>query len=170
MKTKRGEKLHTTKKSLGQNRTRPDSLFQIKQIIGCGVQDPNDHVPSARHSWRLSSSMSGLISHICASLVYLINSSRPQRPPRVQNKSSTQKSCSFHPICGSYQLLLCLASLLPTVLADQNVTVDDQDPSILYSPPGAWGLSANSSLDFGGAHMLTQNPNATAVFKFTGSC
>ncbi|KAH9483673.1 hypothetical protein JR316_0003143 [Psilocybe cubensis] len=65
-------------------------------------------------------------------------------------------------------LLFMISSVLPGAHANQNVTVDDQDPSISYSPQGAWGLSANSSLDIGGAHMLTQNPNGTAVFRFTG--
>ncbi|KDR84488.1 hypothetical protein GALMADRAFT_133773 [Galerina marginata CBS 339.88] len=55
------------------------------------------------------------------------------------------------------------------VWAERNVTVDDQDPSIVYSPAGAWALSANNSLDFGFAHMLTQNATATAVFQFTGT-
>ena len=49
-----------------------------------------------------------------------------------------------------------------------NVTIDYQDSSITYSPPGAWSQSMPSKLDLGGAHMLTQNPNATASFNFTG--
>ena len=53
--------------------------------------------------------------------------------------------------------------------AQMNVSVDDTDPSITYRPAGAWFLSANSSLDFGGAHMLTQVPNATATLNFTGA-
>lgn len=53
-------------------------------------------------------------------------------------------------------------------MAQQNITVDDTNPGIVYAPPGAWVLSANSSLDIGGTHMLTQNPNGTATFTFTG--
>ena len=55
-----------------------------------------------------------------------------------------------------------------TVFAAVNVTIDYQDTSITYSPPGAWSQSLPSKLDLGGAHMLTQNPNATASFNFTG--
>ncbi|KAF8967542.1 hypothetical protein BDZ97DRAFT_1755965 [Flammula alnicola] len=54
------------------------------------------------------------------------------------------------------------------VYAQRNVTFDDRDPSIVYAPAGAWVQSQNDTLDFGGGHMLTQNPNATATFKFTG--
>ena len=68
-------------------------------------------------------------------------------------------------------LVISLLSCWPNVSAQaqRNVTVDDGDPSIVYQPAGEWFVSANSSLDFGHAHMLTQNPNATATFNFTGS-
>ena len=59
-------------------------------------------------------------------------------------------------------------NIITTVFAATNVTIVYQDPSITYSPPGAWSLSAPSKLDLGGAHMMTQNPNATASFNFTG--
>ena len=55
-----------------------------------------------------------------------------------------------------------------TVFAAVNVTINYQDSSITYSPPGAWSQSAPSTLDLGGAHMITKNPNATASFNFTG--
>ncbi|KAF8888149.1 hypothetical protein CPB84DRAFT_1473740 [Gymnopilus junonius] len=64
---------------------------------------------------------------------------------------------------------LLLDRSLSGALAEQNVTIDDQNPSIVYSPPGAWTVSTNSSLDFGGSHTLAQNPNATALFNFTGT-
>ena len=64
--------------------------------------------------------------------------------------------------------LLSLLSLPWLINGLRNVTVDDDDPSIRYEPPGAWHLSAKSTLDFGYAHMLTENPSATAVFNFTG--
>jgi hypothetical protein len=57
---------------------------------------------------------------------------------------------------------------LSTAFAAVNVTINDNDSSITYSPPGAWSQSAPNTLDFSGAHMLTQNPNATASFNFTG--
>ncbi|KJA20992.1 hypothetical protein HYPSUDRAFT_68122 [Hypholoma sublateritium FD-334 SS-4] len=70
----------------------------------------------------------------------------------------------FHTIvCGC--LIACLAR---GAAAQQNITIDDTNPAIAYAPAGAWVVSANSSLDFGGAHMLTQNPNGTATFNFTG--
>ena len=73
-------------------------------------------------------------------------------------------------------LLLLGGGIIPSILsrigvvvgAQRNVSVDDTDPSIRYQPAGAWNVSANSTLDYGGAHMLTQNPNATATFNFTG--
>ena len=55
-----------------------------------------------------------------------------------------------------------------TVRAEANITVDDGDSRIIYSPPGAWTKSAQTQLDYGGSHMLSQNPNATAIFNFIG--
>jgi len=54
--------------------------------------------------------------------------------------------------------------------AQRNITLDDQDTSIVYAPPTAWSQTDRSSLDHGGAHMLTSEPGATATFKFTGGC
>ncbi|KAG6837293.1 hypothetical protein H0H93_011895 [Arthromyces matolae] len=65
-------------------------------------------------------------------------------------------------------VLAILFIAVPRVLCRHNVTVDDQDSSIVYNPRSSWTLSANSSLDVGGAHMLTQDPSATATFTFTG--
>jgi hypothetical protein len=59
-------------------------------------------------------------------------------------------------------------SATTTVRAEANVTVDDGDSRITYSPPGAWRKSEQTQLNYGGSHMLSQNPNATAVFNFTG--
>jgi len=56
------------------------------------------------------------------------------------------------------------------VFAQKNVTVDDKDSAIVYAPAGAWVPSASNSLDYGGAHTLTQNATATATFNFTGAC
>lgn len=55
-----------------------------------------------------------------------------------------------------------------TVFAAVNVSIYDNDPAIIYSPQGAWSQSPPNALDFSGAHMLTQEPNATASFNFTG--
>ncbi|KAF9476791.1 hypothetical protein BDN70DRAFT_923057 [Pholiota conissans] len=65
-------------------------------------------------------------------------------------------------------LILIFAFLNHAVYAQNNITIDDTNAAISYAPAGAWVVSTNSTLDFGGAHMLTQNPNATAVFNFTG--
>ena len=62
---------------------------------------------------------------------------------------------------------LYLASLL-VVNASHNVTVDDNDPSIIYHPPGSWQKSVPDVLDASGQHRVTSNPNATASFTFTG--
>ena len=71
----------------------------------------------------------------------------------------------FHAVvCASL-----LAYLVCGAAAQQNITIDDTNPAIAYAPAGAWVVSAHSSLDFGGAHMLTQNPNGTATFNFTGA-
>ena len=64
--------------------------------------------------------------------------------------------------------VLLIYNLNVTVLALENVTVDDPNPSITYSPRGAWAESSPNTLDFGGTHMLTSNPSATASFNFTG--
>ena len=68
---------------------------------------------------------------------------------------------------------LLIAILLPWVLdlrvdAQKNVYLDDQDPRIVYTPPEAWNQTDRSRLDYGGSHMLTDNPEATATFKFKG--
>ncbi len=48
-----------------------------------------------------------------------------------------------------------------------NVTVDDQ-PAIEYSANANW-LSAVSPLNMGGSHMLSTDPAAQAIFRFTGA-
>lgn len=72
----------------------------------------------------------------------------------------------------SLTMYLLLVALFVVVLrlvdGRHNVTIDDPDPSIVYAPPGAWNRSATNALDYGGSHMLTQIPNATASFNFTG--
>ncbi|KAF8179237.1 hypothetical protein BJ912DRAFT_1023912 [Pholiota molesta] len=71
-------------------------------------------------------------------------------------------------ICHLLIRLLVFALYTHGVCAQSNITIDDTNSSIAYAPAGAWVVSSNSTLDFGGAHMLTQNPNATATFSFTG--
>lgn len=65
----------------------------------------------------------------------------------------------------SYFFLDCCV-VLGQVL--QNRTFDDNDPAIRYT--GQWSVKfeAGISLNTGGAHMYTQDPNAQAAFKFTG--
>lgn len=65
-------------------------------------------------------------------------------------------------------LLLSLLSLPWLVAGLRNLTADDDDRRIRYEPSRAWIMSENSTLDFGYAHMLTEHPNATAIFEFTG--
>lgn len=66
--------------------------------------------------------------------------------------------------------LLVLSSIVrfTSVYGRHNITVDDPDPAIIYAPANSWILSANNSLNVGGAHMLTQDKTATATFTFTG--
>lgn len=52
--------------------------------------------------------------------------------------------------------------------AQRNVTLDDTDPAIVYSPKEKWGLSAGTNLDAGGAHMLTEDITAVATLVFNG--
>ena len=49
-----------------------------------------------------------------------------------------------------------------------NVTVDDNDPSVIYQPPDSWVQSVFDVLDAGGRHHVTSDPSATASFTFTG--
>ena len=59
---------------------------------------------------------------------------------------------------------------LVAVRADTNVTVDDIDTiSIIYDPPASWVESTFNSLDVGGSHATTEDPDATATFSFTGA-
>jgi len=83
---------------------------------------------------------------------------------------SSKHSRLLDPLTAHLLLLLLLFSYLTTVHAEANVTVDDGDSRIVYFPPGAWSRSVQMPLDYGGSHMLTQQPNATAVFNFTGMC
>jgi len=52
--------------------------------------------------------------------------------------------------------------------AQKNVTLDDWDTAIDYVPPEAWFRPGTSLLDYGGAHMFTEKPEATATLNFTG--
>ena len=49
-----------------------------------------------------------------------------------------------------------------------NVTVDDNDPSIIYHPTDSWVVSVFDVLDAGGRHHVTSDSDATASFTFTG--
>ncbi|KAF8660456.1 hypothetical protein AX16_001636 [Volvariella volvacea WC 439] len=71
-------------------------------------------------------------------------------------------------------LLWTVALLLLSTLANgqntrlRNVTIDDSDPRIVYSPSDQWSLASPTELNVGGNHMLTSTPGAFAVFDFTG--
>ena len=69
------------------------------------------------------------------------------------------------------QLLLPLISLfcLRAVHALHNVTVDDDDSSITYSPSTSWNETDFDDLNIGGRHMVTSDTSATATFTFTGT-
>jgi hypothetical protein len=55
----------------------------------------------------------------------------------------------------------------------QNITVDESNLNISYSPPGAWSLTEATTLDYPftseSSHALSTDPNATATFTFTGA-
>ncbi|KAE9395129.1 hypothetical protein BT96DRAFT_826665 [Gymnopus androsaceus JB14] len=65
-------------------------------------------------------------------------------------------------------LILALFKSFELVLADTNVTVDDNDSSIQYSD--GWSVSTGfNSLDYGGFHHLSDSNTSTANFTFTGT-
>ena len=54
------------------------------------------------------------------------------------------------------------------VNAMHNVTVDDNDPSIIYQPEDSWVVSTANKLDAGGRYHVTTDTDGTATFTFTG--
>ncbi len=73
------------------------------------------------------------------------------------------------PLLPAALLFLSLFFLL-AVRADTNVTVDDiNTTAIIYDPPASWAESSFNSLDAGGSHATTDDPDATATFSFTGA-
>ena len=67
-------------------------------------------------------------------------------------------------------LILLYWVLSLRVDAQQNVTLDDGDPAIVYAPPGAWYSPDNKAnpRDYGGTHMYANDPEATATLNFIG--
>ena len=67
-------------------------------------------------------------------------------------------------------MLFCIfyIAFLLVVNALHNVTVDDNEPSIIYHPPDSWVVSVFDVLDAGGRHHVTSDSDATASFTFTG--
>ncbi|KIM38681.1 hypothetical protein M413DRAFT_447638 [Hebeloma cylindrosporum] len=57
---------------------------------------------------------------------------------------------------------------LGAVQALRNVTIDDNDDSITYSPSSSWNETDFDELNIGGRHMVTSDTSATATFTFTG--
>ncbi|TRM65163.1 hypothetical protein BD626DRAFT_214489 [Schizophyllum amplum] len=64
-------------------------------------------------------------------------------------------------------LFFALATTRFAAAADRNVTLDDNSADIQYS--GDWTTSAESELDYGGTHQLTEDASATAKLTFTGT-
>jgi len=65
-------------------------------------------------------------------------------------------------------LVVLLALYSQLVRGIQNISIDDQNPQITYVPLASWTLTALGDFDAGGAHMLTEDPDAYATFTFTG--
>lgn len=66
-------------------------------------------------------------------------------------------------------MLVLVALLLGhSVLAAHNITIDDTDPSIVYS--GAWvpDSELTNTLAYGGSHRYSNDSSATATWEFTG--
>ena len=71
------------------------------------------------------------------------------------------------PSPGALHLLLAfVVSLLAS--ADQNVTIDNLDESVVLSPPPDWGWSDQGHEKNGGTFAFSNSPNATAKFTFPG--
>ncbi|KAJ7617135.1 hypothetical protein FB45DRAFT_933499 [Roridomyces roridus] len=70
-------------------------------------------------------------------------------------------------------LLSLLVSLLALHLhptsAATNITLDDSDPNITYTPANFWVTSAKNSLDIGGSHAVSSDGPANASLTFTGT-
>ena len=72
--------------------------------------------------------------------------------------------------------ILCVVAFVTgqtTAQNARNVSFDDQDARITYLPSrSSWTLTEPGEWDAGDgrAHMLSDNPDAKASFKFTGEC
>ncbi|KAJ6485210.1 hypothetical protein DFH09DRAFT_949191 [Mycena vulgaris] len=66
-----------------------------------------------------------------------------------------------------YFLALGAFAVLSFVSGLRNVTLDDNDPAIIYSP--GWNVSqGNNSLDFGGSLHFSDNSSVSASLTFRG--
>lgn len=66
-------------------------------------------------------------------------------------------------------LLVLVALLLGYgVLAIRNVTIDDKDPSIVYSGNWVPDSELTNGLACGGSHRYSNDSSATATWQFTG--
>ncbi|KAF9474202.1 hypothetical protein BDN70DRAFT_936836 [Pholiota conissans] len=64
--------------------------------------------------------------------------------------------------------LLSISHLVRAQGALQIVNIDDGDPRITYSPQSSWQLATDGpGIDAGGTHMVTTDPGATAMIKYT---
>ena len=74
----------------------------------------------------------------------------------------------WRPISGSFSTLLFLffISCIHLTNARRNITIDSNNTLIRYVPLANWTWIAGS-LDAGGGHMLTEDPNAYALINFT---
>lgn len=71
----------------------------------------------------------------------------------------------------STAIILCIVDVV-VGQTPHNVSFDDQDARITYSPSrSVWTLTEPGAWDAGDgrAHMLSDNPDAKASFKFTGA-
>ncbi|PPQ75583.1 hypothetical protein CVT24_010862 [Panaeolus cyanescens] len=82
--------------------------------------------------------------------------------------------CSTRPLSPALSLtspalfsLLLVTSLITHASAQQEVVIDDNDPSIIYTPSDGW-TEMDNPLDRGGSHMVTVDSRSVATFTFTG--
>ncbi len=69
------------------------------------------------------------------------------------------------PRLASFSSLLFI-SLIHLTNARRNITIDSNNTLLSYVPSSNWTWIAGS-LDAGGGHMLTEDPNAYALINFT---
>ena len=65
-------------------------------------------------------------------------------------------------------IIFSIFQLPQAVHGFRNITVDSQNPAIVYSPQAGWSNVTIGDVNPGRVCMVTTTPNGTATFSFTG--